>query len=138
MKRTFLLFLFSLIGAIFYCILMEGFHYINLIIGFVISFFGAIILIDGITGRLSIKTIWQYVKYSIKLIYSIYKSSIIVIKGIFSKSNDVEFIEKECDKEISPVAFANAITLSPGTVTVDKDNNTLIVVSFDEKSSGEK
>lgn len=129
MKKAATLLIISILGAVFYCFLMESFFYINIILGFAVSFLGAILLHRKTNIRFLPKVIWEYIVFAVLLLLNIFKSAYIVIIGMFRERN-AEIITKKCEGDISCVVYANGITLTPGSVTLEQEDNTLTVLKF--------
>jgi len=80
-----------------------------------------------------------YVKTSVLLNYfmyvviQIYKSGFSSIGKIIKGDHEVKIIEYESciDDELLVCLLANAITLTPGTVTIDKSGNKLKILCFE-------
>lgn len=73
-------------------------------------------------------------KYLVLLIIQIYKSGFSVIRRIIAGKDDVCIIEHPSYLEdgLSQILLANAITLTPGTVTLDIVENKLIILSLND------
>jgi multicomponent Na+:H+ antiporter subunit E len=93
----------------------------------------------------NIKVNHNFIFYFFWLIKEIISSSLSVIKIIWSK-NDVrptfEWIDTKQQSDIGLVIYANSITLTPGTVTLDIKDNMLLVhaleqISIDHLKHGE-
>ncbi|MDR0296420.1 MAG: Na+/H+ antiporter subunit E [Rickettsia sp.] len=76
--------------------------------------------------------------YFIWLIKEIMLSSLGVIKIIWSKNLNLqpvfEWIDSEQKNDTSRVIYANSITLTPGTVTLDISSNMLLVHALEQSS----
>lgn len=75
--------------------------------------------------------------YFIWLIKEIFKSSIVVIKLIWQNkpiNQALEIIESVQNNELGMVIYANSITLTPGTITLDLGNGKLLVHALDKSS----
>lgn len=72
-------------------------------------------------------------KYILFLLIEIYKAGISTIIKVFTGNINPGIVEIETSLEddFSRVILANSITLTPGTVTVDKDDNKLKVLWLD-------
>lgn len=128
MKRFFYLLLFSVYGSLFYCALKENFSLINITIGFITGCFGAYINRRGFINP-SFFAFFKYFLLFINLAVNIYVSAVKVIIGFFKKQS-FEIKTVKADENISAVTQANFITLTPGTVTVERHDNTLSVLQF--------
>ena len=78
------------------------------------------------------------ISYLLWLTKEIIKSSISVIKIILRKDVNInpvfEWIDSEQKNDIGTVIYANSITLTPGTVTLDVKNNMLLVHALEQSS----
>lgn len=77
--------------------------------------------------------LFQLIHYFIFLVYQIYKSGMSSIPIILSSKHKVQIVEYESDltNDLAICMLANAITLTPGTVTIDKSGNKLHILQFD-------
>ena len=76
--------------------------------------------------------------YFLWLIKEIIKSSISVVKIILRKDMNLnpvfEWIDSGQKNDLGIVVYANSITLTPGTVTVDIKNNMLLIHALEQAS----
>jgi len=82
----------------------------------------------------------RLILYLLRLIGEIFKSSLSYLARIIKKDSNPVVVEVELQVEDPLVVaiIANSITLTPGTITVDVDENKLTVISLkDNKSSKE-
>jgi multisubunit Na+/H+ antiporter MnhE subunit len=79
------------------------------------------------------------IKYTILLVYEIYLAGIDVIPNILTGKADVQIItcQTELKDELSIDILANSITLTPGTVTVEKKGQTLQVLALNAPAEDE-
>lgn len=74
-------------------------------------------------------------KYILWLLAEIAKSNIVVSKLILSgkspQKQKLFMVPVSCKSEIGQVMFANSITLTPGTITVETENDQFIVHALD-------
>ncbi len=87
----------------------------------------------------NLKKIFKYLKYVFVLIIEIIKANFSVIHMILSEREEIEptIVEFETDLE-TPAAkafLANAITLTPGTITVTLEGSDYMVHCLDESLS---
>lgn len=79
---------------------------------------------------------YRSILYFLWLIKEIVVSSVDVVKIIWSKKPSLdpvfEWIDSEQKNDTSLVIYANSITLTPGTVTVDVANDMLLVYALDQ------
>ncbi|MEZ5939551.1 MAG: Na+/H+ antiporter subunit E [Hyphomonadaceae bacterium] len=73
----------------------------------------------------------QFVLYGVWLIGEIIVSNVRVLKAIINPRDGVSpavvRLKTKCSSDLSRTTFANSITLTPGTVTVDVDNGVFVV-----------
>lgn len=76
--------------------------------------------------------------YFVWLIKEIFASSLAVMKIIWSKNLNIkpvfEWISAEQQNEVGLVIYANSITLTPGTVTIDIANDMLLIHALEQQS----
>lgn len=78
-------------------------------------------------------------KYTVLLVYEIYLAGMDVIPNILTGKADVQIItcETKLKDELNIDILANSITLTPGTVTVEKKGTTLQVLALNAPAEGE-
>jgi len=128
-----LLFLFLLV---FWFILASRFDLATIIIGFVVSSMIVFYNYDLVFNRLevtklSVKAIGSFIVLAYVLLINIIKSNIQVAIIVLSPSLPIHpgfaSIRQPLKKEINQALYANAITLTPGTLTVDMDDKFILV-----------
>lgn len=129
MKKYYYIVVFASLSSIFFAILMQSFNLINIITGFIIGAVGSIIINKGMIISPSIKKTLVYMLHFFKLIIDILKSTLEVIPKAFLKSNVKKEIQPANEK-ISAVIQANSITLTPGTITIDKTDKYIYVLKL--------
>ena len=81
------------------------------------------------------KNFFRTLQYLVVLFEEIVKSSFAVIKIVFSKKLEIQpqivFFEVPLKSEFLLTILANSITLTPGTITVDVDENRFCVHALD-------
>ena len=79
-------------------------------------------------------TIW-ILTYFVVLIIEIFKSAIAVYKRVYSRKIEIQpqmvFFDVDIESEFLRFVLANSITLTPGTITVDVDDNHFCVHALD-------
>jgi len=79
-------------------------------------------------------TIW-ILTYFVVLIIEIFKSAIAVYKRVYSKKIEIQpqmvFFDVDIESEFLRFVLANSITLTPGTITVDVNDNHFCVHALD-------
>jgi len=85
-----------------------------------------------------IKFTFHAISYFFWLIKEIIKSSIAITKIIWRKELNLnptfEWVDSEQNNDIALVIYANSITLTPGTVTLDIKDNMLLVHALEQNS----
>lgn len=78
-----------------------------------------------------------FFQYSMYVIIQIYKSGFSAIKKIIKGEDAVKIIEYETciTDELAICLLANAITLTPGTVTITKEGSHLQILSFADETA---
>lgn len=80
----------------------------------------------------------KFILYFPWLLFEIWKSAFSVIKIIWQRKISIEpvfeWIDAEGLEEIGEIIYGNSITLTPGTVTLDINNNMLLVHALDKSS----
>jgi multicomponent Na+:H+ antiporter subunit E len=80
----------------------------------------------------------KFILYFPWLLLEIWKSAFSVIKIIWQRKIEIEpvfeWIDAEGLEEIGEVVYSNSIMLTPGTVTLDINNNMLLVHALDKSS----
>ncbi|MBP0980077.1 MAG: Na+/H+ antiporter subunit E [Oscillospiraceae bacterium] len=81
------------------------------------------------------KNFFRTLQYMFVLLVEIVKSSFAVIKIVFSKKLDIQpqivFFDVPLKSEFLRTILANSITLTPGTITVDLDENHFCIHALD-------
>jgi multicomponent Na+:H+ antiporter subunit E len=128
-------FLFFLL-FIFWLILSFKVSLSIVIIGFLVSaivvFFNYDLIFNGSeVSKLTFRTIKRVIVLFFVLVFNIAKSNIEVAKIVLSKKMPIDpgfvTIKNPLKKELNQALFANAITLTPGTLTVDMDKDKIVV-----------
>ena len=75
--------------------------------------------------------ILAFVRYTPWLIMEILKANVTVLKAILSPTLDIHptlvKVRSTCRSDLAKVIFANSITLTPGTVTIRVDDDSMLV-----------
>lgn len=81
--------------------------------------------------KLTFRLLYKLLRLFFVLIFNIVKSNIEVAKIVLSKNMPIdpgfETIKNPLKKELNQALFANAITLTPGTLTVEMDDEEIVV-----------
>lgn len=135
-KKTYGLLLLLSLLIIFWFILSFEINVYIAIIGFVASVMVAFFNYDLVFNHLeitkiSIRTTLRFFVLVFILIFNIIKSNIEVAKIVLSKKMPIDpgfvTIDQKLKKELNQALYANAITLTPGTLTVDMDQEKILV-----------
>jgi len=127
--------LFILLLAFWFVLSFEVSLYIA-IIGFAVSLMVVIFNYDLIFNKaeitkLTIRTIFSFFVLIFILLYNIVVSNIEVAKIVLSKKMPIDpgfvTIKNKLNKELNQALYANAITLTPGTLTVDMNHDEIVV-----------
>ena len=90
---------------------------------------------------LSLRQAWRLALYVPRLIASIVVAAVQVAEVVLEPQMPIEPVmlrhRASFDRDISRVAFANSITLTPGTLTVDVDDSTYVVHCLAERFAEE-
>lgn len=85
------------------------------------------------------KRIWKYLCYFGYLFVEIFKANLQTLGLVFNPRVELEpqlvTIKTRCREEFSRVLLANSITLTPGTITVSQDEDTLVVHALDRETA---
>ncbi|MTI48475.1 Na+/H+ antiporter subunit E [Sporosalibacterium faouarense] len=122
----------------FWIVLTLDFQLTNLIIGLgissIVSAMTKWILYDKSKFKIDTPMLLNVIKFFFRLMIEIYKSSFSYIVRIIKKDCEPIFIEINLNTKnpLIITMISNAITLTPGTLTVDTDKNKLMVLSIDD------
>ena len=96
----------------------------------------------GYSGRLDkiiFRNFGRIIKYMFILIWEIIKANVGVMKFVLKPGAKIKprlvYFKTDLRSDISKVALANSITITPGTITVLVEGDTYIVHAFDESMS---
>ena len=126
-----------LIFTLIWVILNEKLGWEQLLTGFflslaVLAFTNSQLLLDDYCRLYSVRFV-VLLRYFFYLIILIYRSGFTAIARIIKGHDAVQMItyQSTLDDDLSLTLLANAITLTPGTVTVDLDQQMLQILRFD-------
>jgi len=129
---------------IFWILLTLDFNISNLIIGMISSILVTVasyeVIYDKYGYKFHLPNPLKLIRYSLNLLIEIYLSSFSYIMRIIKKDFDPVFVEVKLTTKnpLIITIIANSITLTPGTLTVDADENKLIVLSINDPSKNGK
>jgi multicomponent Na+:H+ antiporter subunit E len=90
---------------------------------------------------LSLRQAWRFSLYIPRLIVSIVVAAVQVAEVVLEPRMPIEPVmlhhRAVFDRDVSRVAFANSITLTPGTLTVDVEDSTYVVHCIAERFAEE-
>lgn len=134
-KKQGTLILFGLLLA-FWIVLSSKLSLVSIIVGFfasllVIFYNFDLIFFDGETTKLTTRALKNYTILFLILVLEIIKSNIHVMIIVLSPKLKInpgfKRIKQPLKKDFNQVLFANAITLTPGTLTVDMEDEYILV-----------
>jgi multicomponent Na+:H+ antiporter subunit E len=139
--RKFLYYMeFSAMGSLVWCILYEEVTPVRIAVGLAAGL-AAVIFADGFLMSRERKKVYYinpfvFIAFMMYVLYYIFRSGIQVIPLILTgKTNTgIVKINTSVDKGLMTSIIANAITLTPGTVTIDKKGNQLTVLWISVKT----
>ncbi|MCT4686418.1 Na+/H+ antiporter subunit E [Vallitalea sp.] len=133
--------IFILFLTVIWCILYGSFSILTIAEGFLLSSFSVFISCHIPGGSQFLHSInisfFMFIKFIFILFIDIYSSTFSIFKLIFTSNISPRLvpIKTTLNNEWSIFLLANAITLTPGTVTVNrKGNKLLILTTYPEKS----
>jgi multicomponent Na+:H+ antiporter subunit E len=121
---------------IFWLILIPRYTIENIIAGLLVCWgviwFSSDLLIEEDQASIySRKGIKLYFRYVVNLVIEIVKANIDVAKIVLSKNMDIQphffKVPLHIKKDLNKVIYANAITLTPGTLSVDIEQDYILV-----------
>lgn len=121
---------------LFWLILIPRYTVENIVAGLLVCWgalwFSSELLIEQEQASIySKKGIVLYFRYVYHLVIEIVKANIDVAKIVLSKNMDIQphffKVPLHIKKDLNKVIYANAITLTPGTLSVDMDENFILV-----------
>lgn len=134
-KRAGLVLLFILL-FLFWMILASSMNAADLIIGAIASllivFYSIdIVFLESESMGLYPKVVWRLVMLFIVLMIEVVKANFAVVKIVLSPKINInpgfKRIKQPLKKTLLQALFGNAITLTPGTLTVDMDEDSILV-----------
>ncbi len=138
LKKLFQGFPFSTISTLLWCILNESFEPFVIIMGLLLGYFslylGRVLLgfpLDTIMYSVNILKLFKYIWV---LIFNIYKSSFQCILLIIKGQSDVKVISTKINvqSDWQKVLLSNSVTLTPGTITIDYLDDTILILTNSE------
>ncbi|QWB99736.1 Na+/H+ antiporter subunit E [Mycoplasmatota bacterium] len=136
MKKTYGATLVLILLLLFWFILSFEVNFYIAIIGLLVSLMVVFFNYDLIFNKneitkLTIRTIMRFFVLIFILLYNIVVSNIEVAKIVLSKKMPIDpgfvTIKNKLNKEFNQALYANSITLTPGTLTVDMNHGEIVV-----------
>ncbi|MDY0023996.1 MAG: Na+/H+ antiporter subunit E [Candidatus Izemoplasmatales bacterium] len=136
MKKKYGALILFILLLIFWVILSFKIDLSIVVIGFFVSllvvlFNYDLVFCQGETSRFTFKLIYRVIKLFFVLVFNIAKSNIEVAKIVLSRKMKIDpgfvKIENPLKKELNQALYANAITLTPGTLTVEMSEEEIVV-----------
>ena len=132
-----------IILSIVWVVLFEQFSVLTFLVGLLMA-----ILVVLFTDRFLLKGNYEHsymiglgtlIKYGFRLLYEIIVAGIVVIPNIITGKADVQIIncKTKLTDELLIDILANSITLTPGTVTVEKSGSHLRVLALNAPAKDE-
>lgn len=127
---------------VFWLLLTLNFELNNLLIGLLssisVSFFTLNVFKDN--KSLKIPSLYSFCLYFFKLIFEIYKSSFSHILRIIKGNCNPTIVNVQLDLRdpFLIMLISNSITLTPGTITIDVNENMLTVLSVEDDKENKK
>lgn len=125
----------TIISIIFWCILNESFTLQTIGLGLIVGVVTSVAVHALFTDKQSFSDAYRVpiismIRFLIVLIINIYHSAFRVVGEIFFVQSDpvIVIIKTRAQGDWERSLIANAITLTPGTVTIDKKDNMLTVL----------
>ena len=137
--------LFVLLLA-FWLVIVPSIDLIQVVVGSIVAFAVTIYSFDTVT---SVKTfnfnllyIFKFIRFSLVLLVEIVKSNIEVAKIILAPKLKIKpkfiRIDNPLKSDLNRVIYGNAITLTPGTITVELEENYIIVHALNSSDKTDK
>lgn len=129
MKRHNFIMFITLLIFLTWCILNESFSVNYMFVGLVSSLIILIVaeryIADSKMPNISLPYFIGILKYVTRVIFVLYKSAFEIIKAILKRNFKVNIVTVTLptDDEFVNALVCNTITLSPGTITIDKTGN---------------
>jgi|LGVF01.2.fsa_nt_gb multicomponent Na+:H+ antiporter subunit E len=140
MKKTINTIVLIIIFTGIWLILNESIQPLQIFLGIIISIISILITNHYFLKNSYAQTFFMkpfvVLNYSIYVIFQIYKSGFYAIKKIITGRDCVKIIDYDTciSDDFAICLLANAITLTPGTVTINKKENHLQILCFEDES----
>lgn len=120
----------------FWLIVSNSLHWQHLFTGVIISFLTTLLWNEITAGekgktKITVRQVFLFIRYFLYLIWEIIKANFVVACIVLNPklpiSPGVITMKINLKKDLTRVLFANSITLTPGTVTVELEGDRLVV-----------
>jgi len=141
MKKLLYYIEFGILGMVVWCILYEEISLIiaitGLVLGILATVFANSFLVSHQLTRAYRFNLPRLFIFFIVLIYRIYKAGISVIPSIITGKTKIGIVDikTEVPEGLASTALANSITLTPGTVTIEKNGQDIKVLWLNKVTS---
>lgn len=134
----------TLLLFIFWLLITGTFHYQSVILGIIVCFlvsffFKDIFIYAEERPKITLVNMFRFMKYLMSLIVAIIEANIqvalIVLNPKMPISPTVVEFKTNLKDDLSRVVFANSITLTPGTLTVDLEGDVYLVHGLTRKNA---
>ena len=120
---------------LFWFILTLNFQSTSILIGIILSFFVSMVSYDFfLKSNLNIvnrffQILWYLLLYIFVLVYEMFLASFDVLYRVISNdiNPEVVYIKSELKSDLAILLLSNSITLTPGTITIDVEDEYLYV-----------
>lgn len=124
--------------TIIWCILNESWAWPSLLVGALVSLLTIVLVhrffVEKTYNLIQHTNVLQIIQYFIQLILQVYKSGFSSITKVFhgEDNTQINIIHTQLTDEVKIGFLANAITSTPGTVTLEQQGQDLTVLSLGE------
>jgi multicomponent Na+:H+ antiporter subunit E len=137
--------LFVLLLA-FWLVIVPSIDLIQVVVGSIVAFAVTIYSFDTVTSvepfNFNLLYIFKFIRFSLVLLVEIVKSNIEVAKIILAPKLKIKpkfiRIDNPLKSDLNRVIYGNAITLTPGTITVELEENYIIVHALNSSDKTDK
>lgn len=126
--------IFAVVGAVFLCVMYERISPLIILVGMIIGGGGAYVINRGAGSDIKLSKLYNYTIHLIKLIGNIFVSAIRAI-GKLGRRCKSEINVKVNDTNVSAVTLANSITLTPESVALDMEGDSLTILMLKEDNN---
>jgi multicomponent Na+:H+ antiporter subunit E len=140
--KSFLLIVAILLG--FWFLMSPSIHLANVVIGVgsclgITYFWSPDLFRPGYPMRFKPRQLWQLFVYLLHLVYNIGVANIQVAKIVLHPKMPISpgfiLLKTKLQKDLSRTLYANSITLTPGTITINLNKDRLLVHALTEEAA---